>query len=238
MSSMFGEGVAAVRSELIVFCLDHSVSMGSSDTFDGRTRRQHLDDLVVRSLERMGRAKAAQNFLVSIIYFAAGVEVAQADGLPYFSINTAIDLVRKGSSVPTEATDLVGAISRAHDVVEQFATASELSSNKVGTVLLFTDGEHTARTAETPDIAAQRLKGHVLTPTFGCVRFGGGDGGGVLARIASTMNPEQERSFDKNGMLGRFSNKVLYLDVTDNQQFSDDAQNLIRNFINVLSQTV
>jgi len=66
--------------ELLVFVMDGSGSMGSTDTFDRRRRADHLHELVKATLERLAKSTRKDIYRVSFIYFSDNVHVEEQGG--------------------------------------------------------------------------------------------------------------------------------------------------------------
>lgn len=229
---------------LIVLALDASPSMDIRDTFDGRSRAAHVNDLVRATVVDLSKSAIASNCLLSVVAFSSEVQVLSPDGsglifsplrawqgAPGFNY---VDAVKRNG------TNIRLTLDQCNDQIDGFRqsdVAGELAMSwKNATVIMATDGEHCTeidgRLETSKDILA-----HVFATinrsddvSFGFVGLGDEADHQSLLSWSSPATPQQiSLAARKNVPL---QDGKLYVPIA-----SQDANlgNIIRSFVDLAS---
>jgi len=227
--------------ELLVFVMDGSGSMGSTDTFDRRRRADHLHELVKATLERLAKSTRKDIYRVSFIYFSDNVRVEEQGGRKYFTIDEALQLLKNPLDVASgKSTSIAGALRKALELVEEFDRDDTLPTNKRITLFLFTDGAENVETKDAVKHVANQIKAHRLAPILATIAFGteGEMDKDLLMEIASESSERQKRHLRIAKVAEHLPNvNKLFVDGHVGGEITKQKAEALRNFVYVLSAT-
>ncbi len=246
------------KVELLVFLLDGSGSMGNEkdgakNTYDGRTKSEHLFDIAKESLFELSRSDRSPVFRVSIVYFAgeATTEEVEISGqkTKYFYIDSALSAIKNPFSVASgNGTSIIKAIDAVEQVLDLFQADIGLPSHKSVTIFLFTDGQENNLINNLVDDSVNQkercrnrvntLRAHATCPTIATISLGTDADEELLKDIASPPNPNQIRHLDMAGVLGELlDQQKLFLRGNAQGLLTEKSAMAIRRFVDTLSTT-
>jgi len=203
--------------ELLVFVMDGSGSMNYTDTYDKRTRAEHLYELVKATLERLSKSSRRSAFRVSLIYFSDNVYVEEQEGRKYFTIDEALQLLKNPVQVAGgRSTWIAGGLRKALEIVDEFA------------------GKDAVRQV------VSELKAHRLAPILATIAFGTEQemDKALLNEIASEASERQKRHLKIAGVASHLPDPdKLYIDGHVGGEITRQKAEALRNFVYVLSAT-
>ncbi len=235
------------HGNLLVLALDASPSMDEQDTFDGRSRAAHVNDILKATMEGLSDSSIASSLHVCILSFSSDVvlHTANDSGFVFSPLRDwqNAPLSDYLSGVSRNGTNIRLALDRAADYVDGFrqsGTAQQLAMNwKNATVVMLTDGSHCAE-INGEDEQSKDILNHVFTTlsrsenvSFGFLGLGDGADMQSLCSWGSEATPLQiELARRKDVMLesGRLCVKANNGDAKLNS--------IVRSFIDVASSRV
>lgn len=190
---------------LLVLALDASPSMDTTDTFDGRSRAAHVNDIVRDTLAGLSQSKIGPGLLVCLLSFSGDVVcLSPGDSGYVFSpvqawLNTPLRSYL--STVDRDWTNIRLALDRAADAIDGFrqsGLAQQMSMNwQNATVVVLTDGEHLTQVNGKAE-RSQDIVNHVFATlnrsdnvSFGFIGLGNKADHDALVGWASQATPEQ-----------------------------------------------
>jgi hypothetical protein len=238
------------KVELLVFLLDGSGSMsnpgeGGTATYDGRTKAEHLLDVVRGSLEEISKGDKARVFRVSLIYFAGEALIYEVEtaGTPikYFGLQTALQVLKNPCQVArgngTSISKAAGAVRQVLDAFQNDVIS--MPESKAATIFLFSDGQENVTSKEDCQFQLESLRSHPLTPTIAAISLGIDADEDLLRDVASEPSDDQLRHLDIAGVL-RYLPKhpyKLFLQGTAQGEITEGLSKAIRRFVDTLSKT-
>lgn len=228
----------STSEEYIIFVIDASGSMDGTDTYDEYSKAFHVEKNIKSVLTRMHNSNKKDSFKVSLIYFAANTYITKYDGMPYFSPKDALDNINQyKGNINGGGTNITQALKFTLKTIEQFIKDPNHSDDKHATVILLTDGHDNNSSKESVREAASQLVATPICPNLATIAFGNEADHTILKEIATTPTDDQRYAFKKHE-LDHHIHDTLFLDVTRDEKISQDSITIIRNFMNVLSDTV
>jgi uncharacterized protein YegL len=249
---------AVQEGTLLVLALDASSSMTTTNSFDGRKKSDHLNDVVKSSIERLKNSKRtfADGLYVAVLRFEndATLLPCSSTGAPFSSVNDWFDTLAtfdylKG--ITPGQTNLRLALQRAKELIQDTVadddSISSIADQWRAAVVLITDGNHyltrqDGTTESDADVAPQALDIHQGLSGLidsridvGCVGIGTDVNRALLSSIASECSPIQKRMATNSGIANLLQGSRLFINVDSNDPRFVEA---IRAFINVASSRV
>lgn len=238
---------------LLVLALDASGSMTEKNSYDGRAKSDHLNDVVKGTLARVRAARISEGLYVAILRFENDVTpmLCPKTGTIFASINDwepSVPSFDYLSGIRPGQTNIRLALQRAKEAIQE-ALADEESLAAVGdnwraTVVLITDGNHYVQRSDgtvesDKDVAEAALKIHMGAPNLiggridvGCVGIGTDVNATMLSTIASRCTPQQLKMARIAGIADMLVGEQLFLKVDSSDRAFPEA---IRTFIDVAS---
>lgn len=235
------------HGNLLVLALDASPSMNEQDTFDGRSRAAHVNDILKATMEGLSDSSIASSLHICILSFSSDVilHTANNSGFVFSPLRDwqTAPLNDYLSGVDRNGTNIRLALDRAADYIDGFRqseTSQQLAMNwKNATVVMLTDGAHIAEingeVEESKDILM-----HVFSTlnrsenvSFGFLGLGNGSDMKSLCNWGTEATPlqtELARRKDVALEAGKLCVKVNNGD--------DKLNNIVRSFIDVASSRV
>ncbi|MHA1470287.1 MAG: vWA domain-containing protein, partial [Candidatus Asgardarchaeia archaeon] len=199
--------------ELLVFVMDGSGSMSETCTPDGRSKAEHLYDIVHGVLNRLMNSSKKDVFRISFVYFSDTIKVEEINNSCYFPIDIAISNLRNPLDVVGGgSTAIADALAKVNEIFDKFSEDEGIPEDKKATVFLFTDGQENIRGKDDVIQEAKKLLTYPLSPVIATISFGSDADESLLMEIASKPNDRQIRHLDISGVLSELpdTNK-LYL---------------------------
>lgn len=240
---------------LLIFALDASGSMGTTNSFDERLKSTHLNEVITSAIPRLRNSRLGQSggLYIAILRFSDEVTplLCPATGTPFASVNdwfTTLEGFNYLRGVTMSQTNLRLALQRAKELIQD-ALADEEHTGDIAaawhaSVVLITDGRHEVQrsdgTWETDeDVGPQALEIHMGLPGLidgridvGCVGIGADVNRPFLADLASACTPTQRRMATTAGVISLLRDNRLFMCVDSNDRGFGEA---IRAFIDVAS---
>lgn len=227
--------------ELLVFVLDGSGSMDYNDTYDKRSRAEHLCELLRATLERLARSSRRSAYRVNFVYFSDGVYVEEVGGRKYFTLDEALQLLKNPVQVAGgRSTWIAGGLRKALEIIEEFERDESLPERKKVTVFLFTDGAENVEGKDAVRRYANEIKAHRLAPILATVSFGTEQetDKDLLKSIASEASDRQKRHLKIAGVISHLTDpNRLFIDGHVGGEITKQKAEALRNFVYVLSAT-
>ncbi|MCS7243278.1 MAG: VWA domain-containing protein [Candidatus Calescibacterium sp.] len=226
--------------ELLIFMLDGSASMYETNTFDGRRKSDHLVNIVYDTLERLRASSRSNSFRASLVYFSDSVIVPKVDGIPYYSLEEAInEITDPVIKMAGGGTSIANALNETSKIIDEFNRDIGLPDEKHITVFLFTDGNENIKT--TKDVINEALKIKSMGVTICCISLGNDCDEKLLVEISSVASLRQVKRMDLANMLDfltkEHENYKLFLKGHVDGKISKSISEAIRSFMNILSET-
>jgi uncharacterized protein YegL len=239
MSILPPDTSSVAEAELLVFLLDGSGSMSQTNTFDGRSKEDHLVELVEWLLKRLQKGSKQSAFRVSYVYFSDWVEVETEEDQKYWTMDVAIDkLTSPVQRAGGGKTALADAINAVNDIVKTFNTDEGIPAQKNVTVFLFTDGNENVRKPEDVNSEAKQLLTIDPTPIIATISVGMDADEDLLMEIASEPNERQLRHLDLSGVIHHLPDQnKLFLQGHVDGTVSEEKAEALRMFVETLSET-
>ena len=238
---------------LLVLALDASGSMTEKNSYDGRAKSEHLNEVVKSTLTRLRSSGIRNGLYVGILRFENDVTplLCPDTGTLFASIDdwqSALAAFDYLSGVQPGQTNIRLALQRAKEAVQETLADEEsistLGDNWRSTVILITDGNHFVTRSDgsvesDKDVAEAALNIHMGAPNLiggridvGCVGIGTDVNVAMLSTIASRCTPRQLRMARIAGIARLLNSEQLFLQVDSSDPGFPDA---IRTFIDVAS---
>jgi hypothetical protein len=138
-------------------------------------------------------------------------------------------------------TSIAAALSKANEVLDAVTDDVGLPVNKSATVFLLTDGHENMRPVEEVYGELGRLRSHAaLAPTIATVSFGMDADDELLLDIANEPSERQMRHLELAGVAHEIQQepRKLFLRGHSEGEMTITQANAVRNFLNVLSETI
>lgn len=238
---------------LLVLALDASGSMTEKNSYDGRAKSEHLNDIVRSTLGRLRSSAISEALYVGILRFENDVTPLPCPetGTLFASIDqweSALPAFDYLAGIRPGQTNIRLALQRAKEVIQETLadkdSISRLADGWRATVVLITDGKHYVErrdgTVENDkDVAEAALKIHMGAPDLiggridvGCVGIGTDVNAAMLSTIASSCTPQQLR-IARVARIGTLLNEEKLFIKVDSAD--PGFPNAIRTFIDVAS---
>jgi len=246
----------ASKVELLVFLLDGSGSMcieeyGGKDTFDGRTKGEHLQELVRGSLTKLIETKKNFVFRISFIYFAGQATTfeTQENGtkIKWFKSKEALDFLKNPCDVAQgDGTSITRAFESAKILLDEFYEAKAkniLPEETPVTIFLFSDGQETMTSRDDCIKQINNILTHPLGPSLATISFGNQADIDLLREVASEAQEKHELAIYLDPKLSKYMEneqgevKKLFLRGTDKNILTEDLYTIVRRFVDTLSQS-
>lgn len=233
--------VPTAEVELLAFALDGSGSMADTNTSDGRSKADHLFEIVQEVLQILSTSSKKDAFRVSVTYFSDKITSKENMGTKYFSIENSLNQNHLQNPLDVTgggATRLADTILEVRSILDEFDDDQGLPSQKRATVFLFTDGLETERGDDGVREEAQQLSAHILAPIIATISFGSDANEELLKEIASTPSERQKDHMDKAGLLIELpDHNKLFIQGHSGNTITERKAKTIRNFVETLSKT-
>jgi len=231
--------------ELLIFLLDGSGSMREKKTLDGRTKSEHLMDIINGKdgvLNRLTKSTANNRFWVSFIYFGNEVVVAKStqSNIEYFPIAEGEEIFKDPVTFfnPRSQTAIADALNEAHKILIRFNSDIGMPTNKHSTIFIFTDGKENIKTEDDIKRIVGTMKATPPEPAFATVSFGIDANVELLKSISSQANETQIRHMKMNRVASHLENpNILYVKGHVDDKITNEISEVIRNFVEILSKT-
>lgn len=227
--------------ELLVFLMDGSGSMNETDTTpDGRSKADHLYDIVHGVLVRLSNSTKKDAFRISFVYFSDRVVVEKHNDVPYFHVTVAIDLLKNPLNVAGGgSTAIADALAEVNMIFDEFSKDEGLPDNKRATVFLFTDGQENVKSKDAVINEANNLTIYPLSPTIATISFGSDADEDLLIKIASNPNDRQIKHLELANILSELPDpkKLFIIGHHADKSIAKRKIEAIRNFVETLSMT-
>ena len=232
--------VPVTEVELLIFLIDCSTSMASTETYDRKTKSYHMYQLIKGLLKRLRSSSKKDNFRISFVYFSDIVKALNFSNLEYFPLEVALSVVREPFDViPGGATAIGSSLIKAKEIIDKIRSNDSLPEDKNVTVFLFTDGrENLVPQKELLDIA-EELKNDLLHPSLVTISLGTDADKDILLKLASYTTDKQLRHLELSGVSHLLDDKnKLFMEGHRNDNLTEQRIEALRNFLEVLSTTV
>ncbi len=246
----------AAFTNLVVFLLDRSASMGEETGVDGKTKWEHLVWLVERLLERLGSSGTmASAFKAAFIWFNHEASVVERDGRRIFpvqgeeGVNEALEVFRGSLDAyrPMGKTAIGDALDAAYRLIEEYVGGGEDKGKpKYITVFLFSDGREVVRDNAYVLEKAQRLKeylsvmslsgGEVESGSIAAVALGEDADEKLLREIAMEQKSNQRTALELAGLRGYVDEVKLFMPFP-RTGYTREFIEAIRRFMEKVSET-
>lgn len=247
------ENVAVAEGTLLVLALDASGSMTESNTYDGRAKSVHLNEVVKSAVTRLRNSKISDGLYVAVLRFENTVTPLRCPRTDTYFASIAdwqatISEFDYLAGISPGQTNIRLALQRAKELIQETVadadSVSALADAWRATVILITDGLHYVErldgTVETDkDVASAILSIHMGASDLigskidvGCVGIGTDVNSAMLGTIASRCTPQQLKMARNAGIANLLVNNQLFIRVDSARPGFSDA---IRSFIDVAS---
>lgn len=241
----------AAEGTLLVLALDASISMKSSNSFDGRPKKDHLNEIVKKALARLRESEIAEGLYIAILRFENDVTLLPGPGgAAFVSVNDWYEKLPdfdylKGIS--HGQTNIRLALQRSKELIQSAIAddaIKDLAENWRAAVILITDGMHYVQRADgsketdvdvAPEAIAihEGLSGLINSKVdVGCVGIGNDINRDLLGNIASPCTPLQRHMASLASIAHFLVGDRLFIAVDSNDSGFVDA---IRTFIDIAS---
>jgi hypothetical protein len=245
---------AAAEGTLLVLALDASGSMNETNSYDSRPKKDHLNEIVKSSIDRLEHSRIAGGLYIAILRFESNVTPLYCPtGTIFASVHdwhSTLDSFNYLQGVSLQQTNIRLALQRSKELIQNTIADEEsiyaLADNWRAAVILVTDGNHFVErldgtgTYETDtDVAPQALDIHQGLSGLiegridvGCVGIGTDVNRNLLMNIASPCTPLQRGMAARAGIADTLIDNRLFIAVDSK---SDKFGQAIRTFIDVAS---
>ncbi|MCA0215559.1 MAG: VWA domain-containing protein [Proteobacteria bacterium] len=242
------------EAALIVFALDASGSMRSPDTWDGRSKADHLNEVMKSAFSRLRASNVGDLIYVAILRFSDDVKLMTCPGSDGAKFASADAWSRYAATfdylqdVEPGLTNLRLAIQRSreliHDIIFDSDLANDLADSWRAMIVLVTDGNHNIRRPdgrpegdlnvieeiEDIDTGSEKLIDGKIA--VGCVGIGSDLNMNLLSKIASPCTTDQLDNAAKMGVAKYLENGCLLLKVDERKP---NFGTVIRSFVDMMS---
>ncbi len=244
-------------TNLVVFLLDRSASMGEETSVDGKTKWEHLTWLVENLLERLhGSGTMASAFKAAFVWFNHEASIVEKDGRRVFPVygeegrNEALEVFRSTLDMyrPSGKTAIGDALEAALSVIEEYVEGGEDAGKpKYITVFLFSDGREVVRDNTYVLEKARRLKEYLSVMALGgekgvesgsiaTVALGEDADENLLREIAMEQKSNQRRALELAGVKDYVDEVKLFMPFPK-QGYTREFIEAIRRFMEKVSET-
>jgi hypothetical protein len=245
---------ATAEGILLVLALDASGSMSETNSYDGRPKTDHLNDIIKSSIDRLEHARIADSLYIAILRFENNVTpLPCSTGTIFASVHdwySTLDSFNYLQGISLQQTNIRLALQRSKELIQNTIADEEsvyaLADGWRAAVILVTDGNHYVErsdgtgTYETDeDVAPQALDIHQGLSGLlggridvGCVGIGTDVNRDLLMNIASPCTPLQRGMATRAGIGELLINDRLFIVVDSKTEKFGQA---IRTFIDVAS---
>ncbi len=246
---------AVSEGVLLILALDASWSMTENKSFDGRTKSEHLNDIVKQTVLRLKSSVVSRGLYMAILRFENDVTtmLCPTTDTKFASIyewEKCMSNFDYLTGLTPGQTNIRLALQRSkellQDTLEDDDSLSELADDWRATVILVTDGNHFVQrqdgSAENDnDVAGAVLDIHGGLEgirdqkiVVGCVGIGTDVNSGMLSDIASQCSTDQRKMAKNAGIENLLLDGRLFIKVDSN---NNNFGNAIRTFIDVASSS-
>ncbi len=233
---------------LLVLALDASPSMDSRDTYDGRSRAAHVNDILKATVDGLSQSAIASHLQLCILSFSTDVvlKTANSSGYVFSSIQEwqNMPLGDYLLDVEREGTNIRLALDRATDYIDGFRqseVAQQLAVNwRHATVVMLTDGEHHTLSSDGKLEESKDIINHVFatlsrseSTCFGFVGLGEGADNDSLISWASEATENQTATARRKRV--QLISDRLYVGANNRDS---DLDTIVRSFVDVASSRV
>lgn len=242
----------AAEGTLLVFALDASGSMAQTNSFDGRPKSDHLNDIVKKAIARLRSSRIGEGLYVAVLRFENDVTpLSTASGAAFSSVNdwfSGLSTFNYLDGVTLGQTNIRLALQKSKELIQNTLadtdSVSALADSWRACVILVTDGNHyvvkTDGSVETDaEVALQALDIHEGLKGLigsridvGCVGIGTDLNRELLKNIASLCTPTQKGMAARAGIGPLLQDNRLFIVVDSSDNRFGEA---IRTFIDVAS---
>lgn len=242
----------ATEGVLLVFALDASISMLSTESFDGRPKCVHLNEVIKSTIERLHKSRVAEGLYLAILRFENDVTPLCCQGeAPFSSINdwySTLNTFNYMSGVKPSTTNIRLALQRSKELIQDALSdsesVSELAEEWRAAVVLVTDGNHVVTRVDgsketDTDVASSALEIHQGLSGLiggridvGCVGIGDDINQDLLKAISSKCTTLQKGMASRARVKDKLIEERLFIIVDSNDGKFGEA---IRSFIDVAS---
>jgi len=252
------------EAELLIFLLDGSGSMTETNTHDGREKADHEVEIVIKTLERLSASSKRANFRFHVMYFARNVMPRKIGEKIYYTIDEVLDLINDDREKHRKPDDTIGnpayivgggqtaladAIESIENVIIEFHNDEGIPEEHNATVFIFTDGHENVRSSSSQQCIDEvkleivKLSSCILPPAIATISLGNDADDELLIDIASEPQKRQLEHLDRAGVLNHIQkdpdgNYRCALKGHADDEITEELSEAIRNFVDVLSQTV
>jgi Mg-chelatase subunit ChlD len=244
---------AVAEGTLLVLALDASGSMTHANTYDGRPKSTHLNEIVKDTLARLRRSRISEGLYVAVLRFENDVTplLCPVTNTTFASIDdwaTAAGTFDYLEGITPGQTNIRLALQRSKELIQETVldeeSVSALADAWRATVVLITDGVHYVRRPDGSTETEQDIVGAVLQIHMGasdlissridvgCVGIGIDVNTVMLTSIASRCTPLQLKMARTAGISKLLIDERLFIRVDSADPGFSDA---IRTFIDVAS---
>ena len=191
-------------------------------------------------LERLARSEKNDLFRISYIYFNDKAQLVCEDGISYFPIDQAKELLGNPVHIMQGgATSIVNALSEVTEVFDDYLASTELPAEKKATIFLFTDGQENVGTKNDVIKKAMEIITYDLSPILATISFGADADEELLKEIACPPSDKQLRHLDMAGVLDDLPdrNKLFVQGKGVGPTLTNRKVEAIRMFVETLSKT-
>jgi uncharacterized protein YegL len=240
------------QGRLIVFVLDASGSMwreadGANETYDGKLKSDHLNQVLRDTIARFSRAAARNSLYVSIVSFAGNATVRSINNKQMLNISEASPPMSSGKfnyleNVHGNGTNIAEALQVSVNLID---SVLRLPSNLAlhdewhALIVLITDGKHTGNAEEVVNLARHTaitrttlVNGNIRVA---CVGIGKDCDTNLLSSISSHAEASELTRLRRAGLAELLVGDNLVVLV--NEKKSNYAE-VIRTFVDIVTQTV
>jgi Mg-chelatase subunit ChlD len=245
-------GGISLTGRLIVLALDASGSMcnrenGANDTYDGRFKSDHLNEVLRDTIRRLARSNVRDSFYISIVNFAGAASVRSFKGKQMLNVEEAAvhiggDKFNYLEGARGDGTNIADALRVSIDLIDK--TLANHANKRLhdewhALVILFTDGRHTGQITEVTNIARQTAITHTTLASgnirIACVGVGKDCDANLLKEISSEAETDELTRLKRAQLKDFLYGSSLVVLVSEK---SDRYGDIIRNFVDVVSHTV
>ena len=235
------------NGNLLVLALDASLSMDETDTYDGKSRAAHVNDVLRKSIEQLNKSTIAGSLYIAVLAFSSDVLALSADSNAslFSSVSDWHRWLSSGSTVyerhvERAQTNIRLALDRASDFIDQFRSSDEAPKLArrwtSAAVVMLTDGAHFLGDPEHPETSKDIL-GHVFHTLnrseniqFAFVGIGADSDHTSMTAWASEAT-ERQRQVARDKAI-RLTDNKLYVKV---DSADVNMGGIIRSFVDVVS---
>lgn len=235
------------NGNLLVLALDASQSMDQTDTYDGRSRAAHVNDILRKSIEELYKSTIRNSLYIAVLVFSSDVVTItpESKGPTFAPVKDWSKWVTTWagsyeSVVPRAQTNIRLTLDRASDFLDQFRSSDEapLLARRwtSAAVVTLTDGAHFLGEPEHAETSKDIL-GHVFHTLnrseniqFAFVGIGADADDASMTAWASEATERQSQLAQRKNI--ELINSRLYVKVNNNDV---NIGGIIRSFVDIVS---